>query len=126
MSMNAWHHIGATYDGQDVKLFLDGAMVKEESHPGAIPTNNTDVRLGAYANETTYWFTGRIDDARIYNRALSAQEMQQLYMYGVSGGLGDVSGNCSNPSRPEGVMVYNIDHNVMQYCNGEEWIRIGQ
>ncbi len=50
---------------------------------------------------------------------------------GLSGGAGDVSNTCTNAgsitgSTAEGIMFYNIDEDVMQYCNGEEWIGIGQ
>ena len=58
-------------------------------------------------------------------------EVQQLYQFGASGGLGDADNGCANAgpitgSTAEGIMFYNIDENVMQYCNGEEWIGIGQ
>ena len=34
--------------------------------------------------------------------------------------------NYPHPSMPEGAMVYNATHNVLQYCNGEGWIGVGQ
>lgn len=33
--------------------------------------------------------------------------------------------DCTNPSRPEGSVIYNADFNVPQYCNGSEWIAFG-
>ena len=67
-----------------------------------------------------------IDEVRVYNRVLSATEIQQLYYYGLSNGLGDVDNGCTSPAANEGEMIYNADFNVMQYCNGEQWIGLGQ
>jgi hypothetical protein len=33
---------------------------------------------------------------------------------------------CTNPGHMPGTMLYNADHNVLQYCNGEAWIGIGK
>ncbi|NCC23335.1 MAG: hypothetical protein EOM26_12890, partial [Alphaproteobacteria bacterium] len=61
---------------------------------------------------------GSIDDVRIYDRALSAAEIQSLY----NGG----GGSCTSPDGTEGTMIYNADDSVMQYCNGAEWIGVGK
>lgn len=55
----------------------------------------------------------RLDDVRIYNGALSAAEVLELY-------------GCTGPAGQEGDMMYNSDNSVMQYCNGTSWVRIGQ
>jgi hypothetical protein len=51
---------------------------------------------------------------RIYNRALSEDEIKAL------------AAVCNNPGLPAGTMLYNDDHAVMQYCNGQDWIGIGK
>lgn len=43
---------------------------------------------------------------------------------GAATGTG--GGQCSNPSSPEGTMMYNLDHCVMQFCDGVEWVAIGK
>jgi len=100
------------------------AFTRDTSAVGTL-TTVTDWHLG-YNERQGLYFNGLIDDVRIYNGALSAAEISQLYQYGLSGLSGDVSGNCANPSKPEGSMFYNLDYNVMQYCNGEQWIGIGK
>jgi len=126
---DTWSHVACSYDkdasSNNVILYLNGASVKTGTETTAMATSGT-VSLGKHADAAGRAFSGRIDDARIYNRALSDTEISQLYHYGLSGGLGDVSGNCASPSKPEGSMFYNLDYNVTQYCNGEEWIGIGK
>ncbi len=39
-------------------------------------------------------------------------------------GPGAITSDCSSPNGPAGEMIYNDDQNVMQYCNGSEWVGI--
>ena len=64
-------------------------------------------------------FDGEMDDVRYYDRVLSPSEISDLYN-GIGGGA------CSSPSGVEGQMVYNTSFNVMQYCNGADWVGIGK
>lgn len=52
-------------------------------------------------------FEGAIDDVRIYDRELSAAEVQALYN----------AARCMNPDRFAGTMVYNADEQLLQYCD---------
>ena len=67
------------------------------------------------------FFNGSIDDVRYYNRALSAADITALYT-----ATGGTSAGCTNPDRPEGTMLYNTGFNVVQYCDGQNWIGIGK
>ncbi len=69
-----WHHVAATFDGQDVKLYHDGTLVVSVPKPGALSVN-TD---GTLSCPTEEFMAGTLDDARIYNRALNAAEIKQL------------------------------------------------
>lgn len=129
ITRNAWQHVAVVKQAASdtVTLYINGIVVGSGSNDVQSQTN-APAYIGAWPDAPggVSTFDGAIDDLRVYNRALSAQEVSQLYHYGLSGGLGDVSGNCSSPSMPEGAMFYNIDHAVMQYCNGERWIGIGK
>lgn len=120
VEVGQWMHWAGTYDGTDLKLYVDGQLVSKSTWPGITLLTSGDFRFGDSAGNV------RFDDLRVYDRALSDIEIQQLYNFTLSGGLGDVDNGCTSPARPEGVMIYNGDNNVMQYCNGEQWIRIGQ
>ena len=123
--INKWSHIAASYDGSVAKIYVNGIEDGSNSFASTGAANASDVYIGSRQSDQDM-FDGLIDDLRIYDRALSEQEIQQLYYYGLSNGLGDVDNGCASPAANEGEMIYNADFNVMQYCNGEQWIGLGQ
>ncbi len=81
LTASTWTHVAATYDGTTVKFFFNGAF--DGSSTGTITsvaTNSLVLRMGADSTGATR-FTGQIDEARVYNRALSPGEVQQLYNF---------------------------------------------
>jgi hypothetical protein len=76
---NIWVQIVATYDGQRVKLYQDRMLVQDAARTGNF-TSGT-MYIGRDGGEVTPKdvFRGLIDDVRIYNRALSTNEVTQLY-----------------------------------------------
>jgi PKD repeat protein len=74
---NAWVHLAATYDGQYQRLYLNGKQVAARAQQGAISKSSGVLRIGA-DNDGGFWgdcFKGYIDEVRIYNRALTPQEV---------------------------------------------------
>lgn len=69
-----WTHLAGTYDGQYLRLFVDGVLVSMEPRAGAIPITGGPLRIGGNSRWGDY-FTGYIDEVRIYNRALSEAEI---------------------------------------------------
>ena len=73
-----WNHVVATYDGQHAKIYLNGKMEAiGKTGNEKIHVNDNPVTIGTdgYSNH----YTGEMDDIRIYNRALSADEVKALY-----------------------------------------------
>ncbi len=70
-----WHHVGFTYDGNDLNLYVDGSLVDTDStgSPVTFAYGNA-YYLGGFANS----FDGKIDDFRYYSRALDAGEVATL------------------------------------------------
>jgi hypothetical protein len=124
-----WYFATCTYDSatDTLSAYLDGNLISE-ADGSLTPHQSTtgNLKIGQNLSGPASEFNGEIDDVRIYNRPLSYNEILRLYNYGLSQGLGDVNNGCTNPVRDEGVMLYNQDFNVLQYCNGEEWIGVGQ
>lgn len=86
LKANVWQHVAFTYDGIVMKTYLDGVQSGEQPASGVLMITDTAMTIGAYAPETNgpienWYFGGLIDDVRIYNRALSASEIQQLYLH---------------------------------------------
>jgi len=80
-SNNKWHMISATQTGTSVRVYKDGVQCNSGSFT-AIQNGATAIQIGRY--NSGYYFNGSLDDIRIYNRALSAQEVAQLYNMGGS------------------------------------------
>jgi hypothetical protein len=73
-----WYHAGVVYDRETVRLYLDANEVVAEAHTEPIATNSVSLRIANYASNA-YWLDGRVDDVRLYNRALSASDISNLY-----------------------------------------------
>jgi len=81
LSDGQWHQIAISRDTVNdvITWWVDGVSVGTQSTANnSIYTVANDVYIGAY-NGASQFFTGPIDDVRIYNRALSASEVKQLY-----------------------------------------------
>jgi hypothetical protein len=80
---SGWHHFAAVFndDADYCKLYIDAAEVASLSTTTSISYSGAGTKtiVGAHGNgQTTYDFTGKIDDVRIYNRALCPTEIQQI------------------------------------------------
>jgi hypothetical protein len=77
---NAWHHYVATYDGSTVKLFVDGSLVYSGTQTGNLDSGSVKPTIGWGSVLPAYYhFKGLIDEVRIYNRALSKEEIKEHY-----------------------------------------------
>jgi hypothetical protein len=75
LPLNTWSHLAATFDGSVLRLFVNGSQVSAQTHTGSILVSASPLRIGGNAIWGEY-FAGRIDEVRIYARALSATEIQ--------------------------------------------------
>ena len=90
ITLNAWNHVAVTYDNSNVAnepaFYINGALVGH-SEPNGNPTvtrvADIDFHIGAYDSSEAFGFDGKIDDVRVYNRTLTAAEVQQLYKLGT-------------------------------------------
>jgi hypothetical protein len=82
-SLLSWHHVVAVVSGSNGWVYLDG-IVNGTGIVGNIPINTLDLYIGRPHPNGVEWFNGKIDDVRIYNRALSATEIGQLYTLGAT------------------------------------------
>ncbi|MBI3985063.1 MAG: DUF2341 domain-containing protein [Candidatus Levybacteria bacterium] len=92
LSASTWYFVTFSYDGSKMKLYINGILDKEESYTGSVGSPASfNVSIGTMGfNQGTYTFNGKIDETRLYNRALSNKEIIQLY--GISP-ANDKSGN---------------------------------
>jgi PKD repeat protein len=75
LPLNTWSHLAGTYDGTTLRLYVNGIEVRQQEVSGDIVTTGRVVRLGG----NSVWgefFEGSIDEVRIYDRVLTAAEIQ--------------------------------------------------
>jgi tetratricopeptide (TPR) repeat protein len=72
-----WYHLVATFDGTDVKLYVNGTLEDSANQPGVHYASSKVCFGSKYNGESP--FRGRLDDIRIYSHALTADEITGLY-----------------------------------------------
>jgi hypothetical protein len=73
--LNTWTHLALTYDGSALRIFVNGAQVNSRALAGSATVTSGALRIGGNSVWGEY-FKGLIDEVRIYNRALTAGEIQ--------------------------------------------------
>ncbi len=76
-----WVMLTGTYDGSTLKIYINGQLKGTGAGTGSwIPTANFEIgRDNMRLYETGRWYDGKIDDVRIWDRALSTSEIVELY-----------------------------------------------
>lgn len=82
VSLDTWYHVVATFGAEGMKMYVNGVL-QEKSNPakksfkemGPSKTNT----IGTVGKSTAYNFHGAIDEIRIYNRALTGEEIRDSY-----------------------------------------------
>ncbi len=81
MSNDTWHHIAYTADGvNQPRLYIDGAEVgTAQSNNNTYYTSSEALDIGHFAGVAAYNYEGKIDQVRIFTKALSSSEVSTLY-----------------------------------------------
>jgi len=74
-STNTWYNMVMTYNGSNMLIYVNNSLVKTATVTGSIVTDGTKVQIG-YHNRI---LNGKISNCSIYNRALTAAEIQQNF-----------------------------------------------
>ena len=80
-----WYHLVVNYSDVGLRVYIDNSLIYAYSSMNSQPIyHNPDggYSIGKDGNHWTDYFEGSIDDFRIYNRALSIEEIQTLYELG--------------------------------------------
>jgi len=80
ISGTGWHHVAYTLDGtaNEQTLYIDGVAVDTTNHAPPVVYAGGNSTLGSHPTNPSYFLEGEMDDARIYDRALSAGAIQAL------------------------------------------------
>jgi hypothetical protein len=77
VSNSVWHHVALVSNGITFSIYVDGVKASSNQAVGAISTTNVSARIGRSINAGEY-FDGQIDDVRVYNYALTAEQVKQV------------------------------------------------
>ncbi len=97
LSAGVWYHVAMVYDGGSARGYVNGVLDSSYSMSGQLQATDNPMRIGAYApvngTASKCWFDGKIDEVSLYNRALSATELQNIYN-------ATTAGKCAVPVAP--------------------------
>ena len=143
-TLDTWQHIACTYNGSEMKLYVDGILVESKTRNGDIDWSNLPIeaRIGSYIDDDeNYYFDGQIDDIRIWKRALTANQIAESmtnHLWGTEDNLiayyrfdqlneGDqnvlynIKGDYSSNSHSENFDTYSVDTYVSTIDGWETW-----
>jgi hypothetical protein len=91
--LNTWSHVAMTYDGSNLRMYLNGQLVGSAPAGGGISTNgnaNTCPMIGnepdgCNVQQSGFGFVGSIDELEVFGRALQPAEIQTIFNAGTAG-----------------------------------------
>jgi hypothetical protein len=73
-----WHHAAGTFDGVQVRIYVDGVLVRSALYTGGIASATQNVSIGSNTEAAGRLFNGQVDDVRIYHGTLSTSDIVKL------------------------------------------------
>ena len=74
-ALNTWTHLAATFDGTNMRLYVNGVQVATKARAGSMATSANPLQIGGDTIHRQY-FRGTIDEVRVYNVARSQAQIQ--------------------------------------------------
>jgi len=118
---NVWTHVAGTYDRQFIRIYVNGIEVGNVPGTAAIPASTQKLGIGKEDPFTDRDFDGLMDEVAIYNRALSAAEIQAIFNAGSAGKCGVPSLTISRTTTNTAVVSWpspSTDFGLQQNTNG--------
>jgi len=92
-----WFHVAIVYDGDEMLIYQDGRETARFALRDPIYTNNEPLNIGRDIPGNVEYFEGYMDDLRLFNQALSSNEVQKVFRDDSYKNLGSA---CPKPSAP--------------------------
>jgi hypothetical protein len=118
-----WYHVAASYDGADMLLYVNGRVAGKNTigEIKLIGVAGEPLVIGSRPPNMDRGFDGAVDDVRMYNKALSAEDIRKIYeckggnanskiLKGEVWGFSTVAGRAENPTPDP--LLKNVDTNI--------------
>ena len=79
ITANQWQHIGLTYDGTTLTVFLNGKSVGTQSTSVGIGGTSSPLWFGGRSSGGSYFYAGAEDDVALWSKALTSTEVSTIY-----------------------------------------------
>jgi len=89
---NEWHQIAVTYDGSEVKIYIDGVLDSYATRTAPIDTNSSFLIAAAGNDAVTQLFKGNIDEVRIWDTDLAENQLRFIMNQEIANNSGQVMG----------------------------------
>ncbi len=78
---NVWYNVVGTYDGQKMRIYIDGKVVNQTENRRGVPNSSHPVYMARhdFSTSSSYRINGMMDEIKIFNRAVSASEIYSSY-----------------------------------------------
>lgn len=76
--IGTWYHLVGTWDGALIKIYVNGNLEQTLARSGIMPASTFPCKIGS-SSINARWFSGIIDEVNLWNRALSQEEITQIY-----------------------------------------------
>ncbi len=84
LELNTWYYVNFVMNGDSLKLYINSEKVKDVTFPTSYVDNpSEDFNIGSWSGNYFY-FNGSIDEVLIFNRSLSAEQINEIYNAGVA------------------------------------------
>jgi hypothetical protein len=81
LPLETWTHLAATYDGTVARLYVNGVRVNEQPGKGRLAFNGEALIIGRGLGSAKPALRGRVNDLRVYDHALTAEQVQSLFSH---------------------------------------------
>lgn len=84
LTLNQWQHVAGVYDGTTLKIYKNGVLLTSYASTGTIGVNTNPLEIGRLFQYNSRYFTGRIDEVRVYNTAINDATLLEWYNKSVN------------------------------------------
>jgi hypothetical protein len=92
LNTSQWYHFGVIYDGANIKLYLNGALVATQDKSGSISADASLFTLGRDPSTSTKYFKGKIDEVRVFNSTLTESQFQRMVYQEIQDNSSEIRG----------------------------------